>query len=105
MPRGNTRMDLRAGGDEIMFFASRCDWIDEVRRRFPRAKLVSDGKVIRAFVKGVKIAAFGSLPGHGYVATLWSAQAIGEHIHRDSNRKVDLAVFRGAVIRGTRRGP
>lgn len=58
-------IDYYFDGGEIRFFDSRRTWRREARA--VQARIVRDGSIDRAWIGRMKIGAFGSLPGHGYL--------------------------------------
>lgn len=92
-------------GEDLSFFSSLEDWRRTVLARHPDAKVeVNADGVYRAYLGELKMAAFNQTLGHGYVAGKNVADYLGAHPHRDSNRKVSLAMFRGVVVRSARKG-
>jgi len=86
---------------ELAFHDDLAVWLKDVKRRYPKAVIETEGGAQRAYQAGVKVAAFGVLPGYGYVA--------GKHIadifrmtHEHRNECGSLDVFSGGLAQRSR---
>lgn len=86
---------------ELSFYDNEAKWREDVGKRYPKAKIVTEGSAHRAFTGEIKVGAFGVLPGYGYIAGRHIAD-IFRMTHERSNQGGALDVFSGGLAQRSR---
>lgn len=68
---------------QVRFFESLSAWRSTLRQLHPKARIEVAAGVRRAYIGPVKVAAFGSLPGFGYITGTFMGQLMhGRNVQR-----------------------
>lgn len=97
-------MNLRQTlGKELRFFSSLRAWRAEVLRHCPKAKIKEKNDVHRVFVRGLKLAVFGSFPGHGWLMGRHMAEIIfsRQKCHNKADAYRGVSALRGIFVSGS----
>lgn len=78
MPSSKSPMFLgRDFNHGIEFFSSLRSWNVYLKKKYPKALVAVQGGVRRAYVGKAKVAVFGRMPGHGFVAMATAISYLG----------------------------